>query len=217
MSCHLISMMIFRVSLARPVCLGHNPGVTGKDDFMILRFLLGLTVLAIWLAPAPAGDKGVEFRNGVVVSVSAPGSDAGLTILKEGGNAVDAAVATAFALAVTHPAAGNIGGGGFMVVHPPKAMPTVFEYRETAPAAATKTMFKKSDSPYSHRVVGVPGTVRGMALAHQKFGKLPWKQLVMPAALLAEKGYVLDKYHADSLNKLLVSTKKFAEFQRVFA
>ena len=117
----------------------------------------------------------------MVVSVSAPGSDVGVAILKQGGNAVDAAVATAFALAVTYPQAGNIGGGGFMVVYPGRgAEPVVIEYRETAPAAATRTMFRKGDSAYSHRVVGVPGTVRGLAAAHQRFGKLPWKTVVLP-------------------------------------
>ena len=158
-----------------------------------------------------------EPRKGVVVAVSVPGAEVGAAILKRGGNAVDAAVATALAMAVTHPAAGNIGGGGFMVVHPPKGKPTVFDYRETAPAAATRTMFNKGDSPYSHKVVGVPGTVRGMALAHAKFGKLPWKSLVLPAVELAEKGYLLDDHHAKSLNGMLASAKTFAEFQRVFA
>ncbi len=144
------------------------------------------------------------------------GSEAGLAILRDGGNAVDAAVATAFALAVTHPAAGNIGGGGFMLVHPPTGAPTVFDYRETAPAAADKTMFKKGDSVYSHRAVGVPGTVRGLALAHKKFGKIPWQTVVMPAVQLAEKGFVLDAHHAKSLNDVLKSGKDFAELQRVF-
>jgi gamma-glutamyltranspeptidase/glutathione hydrolase len=176
--------------------------------------LLGLSFIS---GPIAGGEKAAELRNGVVVTVSAPGSEAGLAILKQGGNAVDAAVATAFALAVTHPAAGNIGGGGFMLVHPSKGPPTVIEYRETAPAAATKTMFKKGDSAYTHRVVGVPGTVRGMALAHQKFGKLPWKTLVQPAIDLAEAGHILDKHHANSLNKMLANSKNFAEFQRVFA
>jgi len=185
----------------------------------LLRTALTTAFLGLCLTSAPiaGGEKSAEVRNGVVVSVSAPGSDAGLAVLKQGGNAVDAAVATAFALAVTHPAAGNIGGGGFMLVHPPKGPPTVVEYRETAPAAATKTMFKKGDSTYTHRAVGVPGTVRGLALAHQKFGKLPWKTLVQPAIELAEKGYVLDKHHANSLNKMLGNSKSFAEFQRVFA
>jgi gamma-glutamyltranspeptidase/glutathione hydrolase len=164
-----------------------------------------------------AGEPSVEHKNGVVVAVSEPGAESGLAILKKGGNAVDAAIATAFALAVTHPAAGNIGGGGFMVVHPPKGKPVVIEYRETAPGAATKTMFKKGDSPYSHKMVGVPGTVRGMALAHQKFGKLPWQEIVLPAVELAERGYILDKHHADSLNNILKSVKSTTELHRVFA
>ena len=184
------------------------------------RLVLSVPLFAVFFISAAAlrsGEQTTEFKSGVVVAVSEPGVEAGIAVLKQGGNAVDAAVATAFALAVTHPAAGNIGGGGFMVVHPPRGKPAVFDYRETAPAAATKTMFKKGDSPYTHRVVGVPGTVRGMALAHQKFGKLPWKALVPPAVELADKGYTLDKHHADSLNKILASAKKNAELQRVFA
>src|SRR5207244_5172273 len=104
----------------------------------------------------------------------------------------------------------------FMLVHPPKEDPTVFEYRETAPAAAHKTMFKKGDTPYNHRVIGVPGTIRGMELAHKKFGKLPWKSVVMPAILLADKGFVLDQHHAGSLNSVLKAAKGFTELQRVF-
>ena len=163
-----------------------------------------------------AAPQSADFKNGVVVSVSAPASNVGLEIMKGGGNAVDAAVATACALAVTHPAAGNIGGGGFMLVHGPKGEPTVIDYRETAPAAAAKDMFKKGDSKFGHRVVGVPGTVRGLALAHERFGKLPWKALVLPALKLAEEGFVLDAHHARSLNKVLVVAKEFPEFQRAF-
>lgn len=180
-------------------------------------FTLALTFFLVVSPTSRGGEKTTEFKNGVVVSVSAPASEVGLAVLKQGGNAIDATVATAFALAVSHPAAGNIGGGGFMVVHSPRGSPRVFDYRETAPAAATRTMFKKGDSPYSHKVVGTPGTVRGMALAHQKFGKLSWKALVEPAVGLAEKGYVLDKHHAESLNKMLAQAKNNAEFQRVFA
>src|SRR5436190_2817433 len=137
-----------------------------------------------------AAPKAVEAQHGLVVTVSPPGSDVGLEILKRGGNAVDAAVGTAFALAVTYPAAGNIGGGGFMVVYPAGGkQPVVIEYRETAPAAVTSTSFVKEDNWYSHKAVGVPGTVRGLALAHQKFGTLPWKDVVLPAVELAEKGF----------------------------
>ena len=159
-----------------------------------------------------------SFNKGVVVSVSQPGSDAGLRVLKSGGNAVDAAIATAFALAVTHPAAGNIGGGGFMVVHPPqgKGEPTVFEYREMAPKSAFETVYNKNDGMFTHKVSGVPGTVRGLALAHQRFGSKPWGQLLIPAIELAEKGFPISKQLANSLNGLLATSKEFEELQRVF-
>ena len=158
-----------------------------------------------------------EHRNGVVVAVSAPGADAGLDVLKQGGNAVDAAVATALAQAVTHPAAGNIGGGGFMLVFQPGQAPVVFDYRETAPAAATRDMFLHETKVHHHRAVGVPGTVRGLEAAHKKFGKLPWAKLVEPAIRLAADGFLLDQHHATSLNKILAESKAFAEMQRVFA
>ena len=163
--------------------------------------------------------QGAEsFSKGVVVSVSQPGSDAGLQILKSGGNAVDAAIATAFALAVTHPAAGNIGGGGFMVVHPPigKGEPTVFEYREMAPKAAYETVFKKTDGMFTHKVSGVPGTVCGLALAHQRFGSKTWDQLLDPAIELAINGFPVSKQLANSLNGLLSTSKEFEELQRIF-
>src|SRR4051794_10230015 len=170
-----------------------------------------LVIFALLLAPAslPAQTQHPEqtalARNGMVVAQEARAAAIGRDVLKKGGNAVDAAVAVGFALAVTHPQAGNIGGGGFMVVHPVKGQgePTVFEYRETAPAAATKDMYTKNNSPYSHRMAGVPGTVRGLAMAHKKFGKLPWKDVVMPAVELAEKGFALDGYLANSLNTLV--------------
>lgn len=166
-----------------------------------------------------AGDKAVKATHGMVVSVSAPGSDAGVEILKKGGNAVDAAVATAFALAVTYPAAGNLGGGGFMVVYPgPKnqAEPMVIEYRETAPAAAHKTMYGPDARWDDHKASGVPGTVRGLALAHQRFGKLPWKEVVQPAIRLADEGFEMDTALATSLNSVVGSSDKFLELQRVY-
>jgi gamma-glutamyltranspeptidase/glutathione hydrolase len=171
-------------------------------------------------APVPqarAAESTTEGRHGMVVTVSAPASEVGAAILKKGGNAVDAAVATAFALAVTWPAAGNIGGGGFMVVYPGgKAEPVVIEYRETAPAAATKTMFGPKDSWYGPKVVGVPGTVRGLALAHQRFGKLPWKDVVAPAVRLAEEGFVMDGALVSSLNAIVNTATDFPELRRVY-
>jgi gamma-glutamyltranspeptidase / glutathione hydrolase len=179
---------------------------------------LGAALAQVPVAGQPARGKAVEGTRGMVVSVSAPASDAGLAILQRGGNAVDAAVTVAFALAVTYPQAGNIGGGGFMLVHPArgKGEPAVIEYRETAPGKATKTMFRKGDSPYGHRVIGVPGTVRGLALGHQRFGNLPWKDLVLPAVRLAEDGFAIDAALARSLNKIVGEAEGFAELRRVF-
>src|SRR5262245_3272378 len=152
----------------------------------------------------------------MVVSVCPHASKVGVEIMKKGGNAVDATVATAFALAVTYPQAGNIGGGGFMLVHPTSGEPTVFDYRETAPAAATVDMFVKQTSTYKHNVVGVPGTVRGLALAHKKFGKLPWKDLVAPAVNLASDGFEIDRSLAGSLNGVVAISDEFPELKRVF-
>jgi gamma-glutamyltranspeptidase / glutathione hydrolase len=147
--------------------------------------------------PVPS-DLGVGTRSGIVVSSSDVASDLGATILAKGGNAVDAAVATAFAMAVTHPFAGNLGGGGFMVVRTARGEAATFDYRETAPAKSTQTMYLGPDGKIVRTLTatgylapGVPGTVRGMALAHKRFGKLPWKDVVMPAAELASKGFVI--------------------------
>jgi gamma-glutamyltranspeptidase / glutathione hydrolase len=187
----------------------------------ILRTLT-LVTIPIGLSSISAAEQSrtVRAKNGLVVSVCPIASEAGCSILKAGGNAVDAAIATAFALAVTHPAAGNIGGGGFMLVHPApgQGQPDVIEYRETAPAAATKDMFAHGMQRYSHLVVGTPGTVRGMELAYEHYGskKLRWRQLVEPAAKLAHDGFILDDYLANSLNRLIADSPDFAELRRVF-
>jgi gamma-glutamyltranspeptidase/glutathione hydrolase len=157
---------------------------------------------------ARASDTGVvASRRGVVVSVSGIASDVGASVLARGGNAVDAAVATAFALAVTHPSAGNLGGGGFMIVRRADGTATTFDYRERAPGAATPTMYLKADGTIDRSLTragwlapGVPGTVRGLALAHKRFGKLPWADVVRPAARLATGGFPLSRALAGSLN-----------------
>jgi gamma-glutamyltranspeptidase/glutathione hydrolase len=152
----------------------------------------------------------------MVVSVSKPASEIGRVTLQRGGNAVDAAVATAFALAVTWPEAGNIGGGGFMLIYPGgKTAPVVIDYRETAPTAARRDMFAGKERPSSYALVGVPGTVRGLALAHQRYGKLPWQELVTPAMKLAGEGFSIDEGLAKSLNRGLARSLKFPELQRV--
>jgi gamma-glutamyltranspeptidase / glutathione hydrolase len=179
--------------------------------------LLGLALASLPLLPAPAAnDKPAKERHGMVVAVSPTGAEVGRDILKQGGTAVDAAAATAFALAVTWPAAGNLGGGGFMLIYPgDKAEPVVIDYREVAPLAASKTMFTKKDNWYSPKAVGVPGTVAGLALAHARFGKLPWKVVVEPALKLAQEGFVIDEALASSLNTVVTSAKEYPELQRV--
>jgi gamma-glutamyltranspeptidase/glutathione hydrolase len=157
-------------------------------------------------------------RAGVVVSVSPPASKVGEAVLAKGGNAVDAAIAVGFALGVTWPEAGNIGGGGFMLIRPSgaTARPVVIDYREKAPAAATKDLFVKN-KPLPQLTVGVPGSVAGLALAHKRFGKLPWKDLVLPAVKLAEEGFVVDQALAESLNRGLTKGQNPVEFLRIFA
>lgn len=145
--------------------------------------------------------------NGMVVSTSDIASQIGVDILKQGGNAIDASIATAFALAVTHPPAGNIGGGGFIVFLDSKGTSTTIDFREKAPLAATEDMFLGEDGEVkdnsNHRgalSIGVPGTVAGMYLAHQKYGSLPWEELVDPAVALAKDGFPLNwmlKDHAE--------------------
>src|SRR5215213_8886684 len=161
----------------------------------MLRTLLLIACSALLTSTASAQPKAetVTSKGGVVVCVSPPAAEVGLAVLKKGGNAVDASVATALAMAVTWPEAGNIGGGGFMMIAPPGKDPTCIEYRETAPAAAKVRLLASGEvTSLDHKAAGVPGTVRGLALAHAKYGKLGWKDVVMPAVELAEKGFTID-------------------------
>ncbi|CAN5267569.1 gamma-glutamyltransferase [soil metagenome] len=181
-----------------------------------LALLGGIAVsLACTSSPAPStattptaavASRSSSGTHGMVVSASAIASDVGRNVLAAGGNAVDAAVATAFALAVTYPVAGNIGGGGFMVVRMPDGRATTIDFREKAPAAATATMFTDSTGAYSARIhhgsllsVGVPGTVAGFALAQRKYGRMEWKRLVDPAVRLAGDGFDMPPGLAHSL------------------
>jgi gamma-glutamyltranspeptidase/glutathione hydrolase len=171
--------------------------------------LLAVALFGFALLPRHAtAEKSAPTRHGLVVAVSPPGAEVGRDVLRKGGNAVDAAVATALAMAVTYPAAGNLGGGGFMVIYPGgRAEPVVIDYRETAPGAAHKTVYKPGDSWYSHKAVGVPGTVSGLYLAHKRFGKLPWKDVVLPAVKLAEDGFILNNTLAWSLNAAVAGAR----------
>ena len=159
-----------------------------------IKFILSLfAVLILSVETSPAQTYG---QNGMVVSDHYLASEVGVAIMKKGGNAIDATVATAFALAVTHPEAGNIGGGGFIVLMKSDGGVTTFDFREKAPLAASPTMFLDENGKIrdnsNHKgllSVGVPGTVAGLFQAHQKYGKLPWKDLVQPAVDLAKNGF----------------------------
>ena len=127
-----------------------------------------------------------------------------LRLWKRGGNAVDATIATAFAMAVTYPSAGNIGGGGFMLIHPADGSdPILIDSREKAPLSASADMYTEKSDRKNHRYVGVPGSVRGLSLAHEIYGVLPWKDLVEPAVRLAVDGFKIHGGLAQTLNREL--------------
>jgi gamma-glutamyltranspeptidase/glutathione hydrolase len=170
-------------------------------------FRIAIALIVSWPASNSAQEAGTPSPDGLVVCTSAPACDAGASVLERGGNAVDAAVATAFALAVTHPSAGNIGGGGFMIVRTRPGAVTAIDFRERAPLRSTRTMYlgengqiDRSLTREGYLAPGVPGSVRGLETAHRKFGRLPWKDVVMPGVRLAEDGFVLSEALARSLN-----------------
>jgi gamma-glutamyltranspeptidase / glutathione hydrolase len=176
-------------------------------------------------ALAYRGEQPVRARHGMVVSVHHLAADAGLEVLREGGNAVDAAVATGFALAVVHPAAGNLGGGGFMLVRMHDGKSTFIDYREKAPLAATANMYldAKGDvlpeesmdgSILGYRSIAVPGSVAGMTYAERKYGKLGLERVMAPAIRLATDGFVLTAEEAEELSD--PDLAKFADSKRIF-
>lgn len=172
----------------------HQPILKSPFWSFLLKshFVAGLMVLSS-SPPLPAQTYG---QHGMVVSSSKAASEVGVDILRKGGNAIDASIATAFALAVSLPSAGNIGGGGFLVHCTHKGKATSFDFREKAPMRSNARMYLNEEGLLlegsNHRgllSIGVPGTVAGLYLAHQKLGKLPWPALVQPAIDLAEKGF----------------------------
>jgi gamma-glutamyltranspeptidase/glutathione hydrolase len=175
--------------------------------------------------PAPSDQPGVAVgANGAVASAEAHASAAGLDVLKAGGNAVDAAIAVAFALAVTHPSAGNIGGGGFMLIQLADGQRTAIDYREVAPLKATRDMYldpkggTTKASVIGPLAAGVPGTVAGLELAHARFATKPWAELIAPAIALARDGHTLDVSHAESMQAAAKSMNElgFTDSARVY-
>ena len=178
-------------------------------------FLSVIAALLLSSLTLQAGSAPIRAKTGMVVSQSDIASQVGFQVIKSGGNAIDAAVATAFALAVTHPTAGNIGGGGFLVYREGTGAATSYDFREKAPAGATPEMWLK-DGKYdfdlhhnSHRSVGVPGTVAGLHMAWKEKGSKPWRDLVMPAVLLARDGFEISHGLARSLSGMLDEFKRY--------
>ena len=185
-----------------------------------------LLVLIFINASVPAREP-VRGRHGMVASTNEVASQVGVEIMKRGGNAVDAAIAVAFALQVTHPAAGNLGGGGFMMIRLKDGRTTAIDYREMAPAAAHRNVYLDKNgnliegeggSLVGYRAAGVPGTVRGMELALKKYGsgKLTWSQLVEPARRLAANGFVVTYELARSLYSSRKYLSQYAETNRIY-
>ena len=184
-------------------------------------------VLTLVFAPLASAREPVRARHGMVASTNELASRIGVDIMKRGGNAVDAAIAVAFALAVTHPAAGNLGGGGFMMIRLKDGTTTAIDYREMAPAAAHRDVYLDKNGNVlegeggpliGYRAAGVPGTVRGMEMALKKYGsgKLTWSQLVEPARRLAANGFSVTYSLARSLKSNDEYLSKYAETKRIY-
>jgi gamma-glutamyltranspeptidase/glutathione hydrolase len=182
--------------------------MTRRAFLVLLAFVLSSFTLQ-------AGSAPIRAKRGLVITQSDIASQIGFQVIRDGGNAIDAAVATALAMAVTHPTAGNIGGGGFLVFRASSGDATTFDFREAAPAGSNPEMWLvngKYDAQLhhnSHRAVGVPGTVAGLHLAWKTYGSKPWKDLVAPAVKLARDGFELTDGLARSLERTMPQFKKY--------
>ena len=185
------------------------------------RAYLLILLLCSWNIPLYARQP-VHARKGMVVTQEPLAADVGVAVLKSGGNAVDAAVAVGFALAVTHPYAGNLGGGGFMLIRFADGSSTFIDFREKAPAKASRNMYLDAkgdvtdDSLVGWRASGVPGTVRGLELANKKYGHKPWRELLQPAIALARNGFPVSYALMRSLRNPENHLAQFAESRRIF-
>ncbi|HEY1159191.1 MAG TPA: gamma-glutamyltransferase [Terracidiphilus sp.] len=201
-----------------------------RPFFPVLAALTGAVLSIPASAAAQEGSKNVlpfldeqpvRARHGMVVSVHHLASDAGLETLRAGGNAVDAAVATGFALAVVHPAAGNLGGGGFLLLRTHDGRATFIDYREKAPLAATETMYQDAQgnvipdaSVVGYRSIATPGSVAGLVYAERKYGKLGLERVIAPAIKLAADGFVLTAEEARELTD--PDLAKYPDSKRIF-
>jgi len=189
-----------------------------------MRQRVALAVVVLCSLSFVEARQPVRARHGMVVTRERHATDIGEAVLEAGGNAVDAAVAVGFALSVTHPSAGNLGGGGFMLVRFADGRSTFLDFRERAPASASHDMYlgpdgkATKDSIVGYRASGIPGTVKGLEYAHAKWGKRKWKELLNPAIHLASKGFPVSYGLSTSLQSKTVSEKlaQFPESNRIF-
>lgn len=206
-----------------------------RKNFSVI-VIFSLIVLFLYYASyinSPFGDRknpnyinyssDVSGKNGLVVSASKYATEAGLNILKQGGNAVDAAVATAFTLAVTYPQAGNIGGGGFMIIRTKDSVITSIDFREKAPSASSRNMyldeqgnFVPEKSQFGYLSCGVPGSVAGLLYALDKYGTMTREEVMSSAISLAENGFMIEKELAASLNYHYDEFSEFPQTKRIF-
>jgi gamma-glutamyltranspeptidase/glutathione hydrolase len=191
------------------------------------KLMRKIALLVALVAAAGAGlcaRQPVRARHGMVATREAHATDIGVAVLEGGGNAIDAAVAVGFALAVTHPSAGNLGGGGFLLARFADGRTAFIDFRERAPEKASRNMYMgpdgktTQDSLVGYRASGVPGTVRGLELAHQKYGRKAWRDLVEPAVTLASGGFPVSFGLASSLRSKHTSERlsRFPESRRIF-
>ena len=213
----MFELPLFRFVIER----GGN--LSARRAIRIVRGLLALSIFLSAMAPSASAHSAEAARRGMVVAGEPLAADAGVEIMKAGGNAVDAAVAVGFALAVTHPEAGNIGGGGFMLIRLAGGESVVVDYREEAPGTASREMYldSKGDiilhaSTIGGRAVAVPGTVAGLALAHKKYGKMSWARVLQPAIRLAQRGFPVSFALAESLREESDLFEKDPESRRIF-
>src|SRR6266478_1009712 len=195
-----------------------------------MRLTLVLILTISVLAAQEVSQSGLELKaarpmvsqperaaKAMIASASVIASQGGLSILRKGGNAVDAAVAVAFALAVVHPEAGNLGGGGYMLVRSTDGTVRAIDYKETAPTAAHPGMFaNRLESTVGYKASAVPGTVAGMGLAHTRFGKLSWKAVLEPARRLAKDGFPASQRMELILALQVPVMKQFPETAKIF-
>jgi len=195
-----------------------------KQFALIFLFVLSSICRFLFFPEAHAASASpIKAEHGMVVSSQRLASEAGVAMLKAGGNAVDAAVATGFALAVVHPSAGNICGGGFMVIRFPDGQSTTIDFREKAPAKAHRDMYLNVDgsvnsqlSTVGYLAAGVPGSVAGLCYALKRYGKLPLKKVTAPAITLAMKGFALSEEQAHDFSKQKSQFQKFAATAKIF-